>query len=342
MELTAPGDRLAPSRVLVTGAYGLLGGWLVAALLERGAAVTVIRRDDTVSSALVAMGLEPHVAVVHGDVTEESVVARAISEYDIDTVFHLAAQTLVPTANRSPLSTFETNVRGTWLTLEACRLNDCVQRAVVASSDKAYGSHAQLPYTEGHALNGRFPYDASKVAADVLARSYWHSWQLPVAVTRFANLFGGGDFNASRLVPEAVLAVLTGRSPVVRSDGSPERDFLYVEDAVEAYLAITAALGSRDLPGPGAGEAFNAGGGRPHRVLDVVRLICRLGGDGIEPDIRGAGTPAGEIDRQWVDFSKLERVTGWRPAVDLEEGMRRTLSWYREHLASGSVPRALA
>ncbi len=332
--MTEPVQSPTERRVLVTGAYGLLGGWLVAALLEAGAAVTVIRRDDTSHSALLALGLEPRVSVVHGDITGDGVVARAVSEYEIDTVFHLAAQTLVPTANRSPLSTFETNMRGTWLTLEACRLCDCVQRVVVASSDKAYGPHTELPYTEAHALQPRFPYDASKAATDLIARSYWHTWRLPVAVTRFANLYGGGDFNASRLVPEAVVAALTGRPPVVRSDGSPERDFLYVEDAVAAYLAIADALGDRDQPGAAAGEAFNAGGGRPHRVLDVVELICRLAGTGVEPDVRGTGTPTGEIDRQWVDHSKLSALTGWEPTVALEDGLRRTLAWYREHLAA--------
>jgi CDP-glucose 4,6-dehydratase len=330
VRVAGPGSR--QSRVLVTGAYGLLGGWLVSALLDAGAAVTVIRRDDTSHSALLAMGLEPRVSVIHGDILTEGVVTRAISEYETDTVFHLAAQTLVPTANRSPLSTFETNVRGTWTVLEACRLDDVVQRVVVASSDKAYGPHTQLPYVESHPLEPRFPYDASKAATDLIARSYWHTWRLPVAVTRFANLYGGGDFNLSRLIPEAVLATLSGRAPVVRSDGSPERDFLYVEDAVAAYLAIAAALGDRAQPGPAAGEPFNAGGGRPHRVLDVVQLICRLAGGGIRPDIRGTGTPAGEIDRQWVDHSKLSALTGWRPTVALEEGLRRTLAWYREHL----------
>ncbi len=327
--LTGGDGAISSLRVLVTGAYGLLGGWMVRRLLEGAASITVLRRDETPHSALVAMGLEQRVSVVHGDVAAEGVVARAISEYEIDTVFHLAAQTLVPTANRSPLSTFETNVRGTWLTLEACRLNAGVQRVLVASSDKAYGPSSELPYRESHPLNGCFAYDASKVAADVIARSYWHTWRLPVAVTRFANLYGGGDFNLSRLIPEAVLAVLSGRPPVVRSDGSPERDFLYVEDAVAAYLAIMTELGTRDRPGPAAGHAFNAGGGKPHRVLDVVRLICELAGGGVEPDVRGSGIPDGEIDRQWVDYSKLRDLAGWQPAVGLEEGLRRTLSWYR-------------
>jgi CDP-glucose 4,6-dehydratase len=311
--------------VLVTGGYGLLGGWLVRALLERDCEVTVVHRDDRPRSALTAMGLESKLNVVHGDIAVDGVVARALAEYEADTVFHLAAQTLVPTANRAPLSTFETNIKGTWLLLEACR-SIGVDRVVVASSDKAYGPHDDLPYRETHALQARYPYDVSKAATDLLARSYFHTWGLPVAVTRFANLYGGGDFNASRLVPEAIMAALAGRSPVVRSDGSPERDFLYVEDAVAAYLAIADAL-----PGEGAsGEAFNAGGGRPHRVLDVAQLICRLAGTGVEPDIRGQGTPSGEIDRQWVDATKLKALTGWKPRVGLEEGLQHTIDWYRE------------
>jgi CDP-glucose 4,6-dehydratase len=206
------------------------------------------------------MGLSSRLSIVHGDIVDEGVVARALAEYEVDTVFHLAAQTLVPTANRAPLSTFEANIKGTWMLLEACRQFG-VSRVVVASSDKAYGPHDDLPYREHYALQPRYPYDVSKAATDLLARSYWHTWQLPVAVTRFANLYGGGDFNPSRLVPEAVTAALAGRSPVVRSDGSPERDFLYVEDAVAAYLAIAGALGrASGADGAGAaGEAFNAG-----------------------------------------------------------------------------------
>jgi CDP-glucose 4,6-dehydratase len=318
---------LSGRSVLVTGAYGLLGGWLVRALLEGGADVAVLRRDDAVRSPLVLMGLETETNVVHGDICTDGLVARALVEYEIDSVFHLAAQTIVPTANRSPISTFETNIRGTWQVLEACRQHG-VERVVVASSDKAYGPHAELPYREDFALTPVFPYDISKAAADLLARSYWHTWRLPVAVTRFANLYGGGDFNRSRLVPEAVRAALAGRPPVVRSDGSPERDFLYVDDAVTAYLAIWDALGGA---GGAAGEAFNAGGGRPHRVLDVVKLICDLAGTGVEPDVRGAGTPAGEIDRQWVDYAKLHALTGWEPSVALEDGLRRTIEWYRAY-----------
>ena len=312
--------------VLVTGAYGLLGAWLTRALVDLGRRVVVIRRDEPVVSALGLMDLAGAVDVVTGDICEEGLIARALAEYEVSSVFHLAAQTLVGTANRSPRSTFETNVRGTWILLEACR-DHGVSSVIVASSDKAYGRQTELPYRESQALVPTFPYDVSKAAADLITRSYWHSFGVPTAVTRFANLYGGGDTNRSRLVPEAVAAALTGRAPVIRSDGSPERDFLYVEDAVQAYLAIWRAV----LGGEGRGEAFNAGGGGSHRVGDVVDLICRLAGSGVAPDIRGAGVPPGEIDRQWVDAAKLTQLTGWRPHTGLQDGLSRTLQWYREH-----------
>jgi CDP-glucose 4,6-dehydratase len=326
-------DHLPPQSVLITGAHGVLGAWLAARLLDDGHRVVAIRRDEPAASTLELLGRAGEVDTVRGDICEEGLVARALNEYEVSSVFHLAAQTLVGTANHAPRSTFETNVRGTWMLLEACRAHG-TRSVVVATSDKAYGRQAELPYRETQPLVPTFPYDVSKAAADLITRSYWHSFGLPAAVTRFANLYGGGDTNRSRLVPEAVGAALAGRAPVIRSDGSPERDFLYVEDAVAAYLAIWRAL----LAGQGGGEAFNAGGGRPHRVADVVDLICRLaGGVGgvLVPDIRGAGTPHGEIDRQWVDATKLRELTGWAPAVDLEEGLRRTIAWYREH------PRAL-
>jgi CDP-glucose 4,6-dehydratase len=317
--------------VFVTGAYGLLGSWLVRALVARGDRVTVLQRDRAPRSALLLEAVEEAVDVVHGDLNEAGLMARTLGEHEVDTVFHLAAQTIVGTANRSPLGTFESNIRGTWTLLEACRLHGA-QRVVVAASDKAYGASAMLPYTEETPLDPRYPYDVSKAATDLIARSYWHTFGLPVAVTRFANLYGGGDLNRSRLVPEAIGAALAGRAPVIRSDGSPERDFLYVEDAVEAYLLLADALG-----GEGAsGEAFNAGAGAPHSVRDVVARICALAGTEVEPDIRGTGTPNGELDRQYVDASKLRALTGWEPRVDLDEGLRRTIEWYRAH------PQALA
>jgi CDP-glucose 4,6-dehydratase len=313
--------------VFVTGAYGLLGSWLVKALLARGARTTVLRRDAVAVSALALEGTEARVNVVHGDVCDAAVMERALGEYEVESVFHLAAQTIVGVANRSPVSTFEANIRGTWTLLEACRRLG-VGRVVVAASDKAYGAHDELPYREEFALQPRYPYDVSKAATDMIARSYWHSFELPVAVTRFANIYGGGDLNLSRLIPECVLAALGGRPPVIRSDGTLERDYLYVEDAVEAYLAIWELLED----GRGAGEAFNAGGDRPHSVLEVAELACRAAGTGVDPDVRGTGTPPGEITRQWVDSAKLRALSGWEPRVSLEEGLARTVEWYRRYL----------
>lgn len=326
---------LRGSSVFVTGAYGLLGGWLVKALLEQGARVTVLRRDRVASSALALEATEQRVDIVYGDVCDGALIERALAEYEIDTVFHLAAQALVGVAARAPLSTFETNVRGTWTLLEACRRHG-VRRTVLASSDKAYGAHDDLPYRESAALRPVYPYDVSKAAADMIARSYWHTFGLPVALTRCANLYGGGDLNLSRLVPEAVLAALAGRSPVIRSDGTPQRDFLYVEDAVAAYLAVCDLLA--EDPGAAGGEAFNAGAGEPRSVREVVELVCRVAGTDVGPDVRGTGTPPGEISRQWVDSTKLRLATGWEPRVELEEGLRRTVAWYREHIAGRDAP----
>lgn len=333
--VSAPyGAAMAGRTVFLTGAYGLLGSWLAAALLERGARVVALRRDECPESPLVLTGAEARCTVVHGDLLDAELVERAIGEHEADTVVHLAAQTIVGTANRSPRSTFESNVRGTWNVLEACRAH-AVERTIVASSDKAYGPSEVLPYTEELPLRARHPYDASKAAADIIARSYWHTYGLPVAVTRLANIYGGGDLNRSRLIPEAVAAVLEGRAPVIRSDGSPERDFLYVEDAAEAYLAVADLLDA----GAARGEAFNAGSGEPRRAIDVARLVCRLAEAGLEPDVRGEGVPEGEIDRQWIDPSKLRELSGWRARVGLEEGLHRTLDWQRRHARAGAAPR---
>lgn len=313
-------------RALVTGAHGFIGSWLTRALLERGDSVVVLQRDEPALSSLRLLGVEESVSTVHGDLRDADLMRRVLGEYELDTVFHLAAQTIVGTANRSPVSTFDTNIRGTWTLLEACRELE-VPRVVVASSDKAYGAHDELPYREDFALEATYPYDVSKAATDLIARSYWHTYGLPVAVTRFANIYGGADLNFSRLVPEAACAALDGRAPVIRSDGSPQRDFLYVEDATAAYLAIADALDSEAA----RGEAFNAGGEHPHSVREVVELICRVAGSDAEPDIRGQGNPAGEIDRQFVDSAKIRDRCGWTPKVDLEEGLRRAVDWYRDH-----------
>jgi CDP-glucose 4,6-dehydratase len=321
-------ERMSTKSTFVTGAYGMLGGWLVRALLDRGHRVVVLKRDRAIGSALETEGLEARCHVVHGDVADAALMARVVVEEEVGTIFHLAAQTIVGAANQSPASTFTTNITGTWAVLEAARTGGA-QRVVVAASDKAYGEHATLPYTEDMALQPRFPYDVSKAATDLIARSYWSTFGLPVATTRFANLYGGGDLNPSRLIPELVAAVLDGRAPRIRSDGTPERDFLYVEDAVDAYLAIAAALDRPAGPDSARGEAFNAGGGRPISVREVVDTLGRVAGAPLNAVYDPASTTPGEISRQYVDVGKIERVCGWRPRVGLEEGLRRTLDWYR-------------
>lgn len=320
------------SRVLVTGAHGFVGSHLARALLERGETVRILDRPDPREadiggprlSALDLLGIRGEVELAEADLRDAGGVDAAVA--GCEAVFHLAAQTIVGVARNSPLETLEVNVQGAWNVFEACRSHG-VDRVVFASSDKAYGSSPELPYHEDFPLRAAYPYDASKAAADIVARSYAHAYDLPLAVTRFANVYGGGDLNFSRLVPETVAAVLDGRPPVIRSDGSPERDFLHVDDAVAAYLAIAGALAD----GEAAGEAFNAGGERPHSVREVVELIVAAADVGIAPDFQGEGNPDGEIDRQFVDSGKLRELTGWRPEIELGDGLARTLEWYRAH-----------
>ena len=321
-------------RALVTGAHGFVASHLTGALLAEADAVRVLDRPEPRltdlgaprRSGLELLGIRGEVEVVEADLRDAAGVAAAVA--GCDAVFHLAAQTIVGVAREAPRETLETNVLGAWNVFEACR-EAGVGRVVFASSDKAYGASPELPYREDFPLRAANAYDASKAAADVIARSYAQAYGLPLAVTRFANIYGGGDLNFSRLVPETVAAVLDGRPPLIRSDGSPERDFLFVDDAVAAYLAIAAAL---DGAGEGArGEAFNAGGERPHPVREVVDLIAELAGSGVAPEYRGSGTPSGEIDRQYVDSTKLRDLTGWAPRVGLRDGFVRTLRWYREH-----------
>jgi CDP-glucose 4,6-dehydratase len=319
------------TRSLVTGAHGFVASHLTQALLERGDKVRVLDRPDPRiadvggprRSGLDLLGLRKEVELAEGDLRDAEAVERAVA--GCDSIFHLAAQTIVGVARESPAETFEVNVRGAWNVFEACREHG-VKRVVFASSDKAYGASPELPYREDFPLRAAYPYDASKAAADTIARSYATAYELPLAVTRFANVYGGGDLNFSRLIPEAVIALLDGRAPVIRSDGSPERDFLHVDDAVTAYLAIAASLENG-----ASGEAFNAGGERPHSVREVVELIAAAAGTGIAPDFQGTGNPDGEIDRQFVDSTKLRELTGWRPEVALEDGLKATLEWYREH-----------
>jgi CDP-glucose 4,6-dehydratase len=314
-------------RALVTGGHGFVASHLARALLERGDAVTVLDLAPPPLSGLTLQGIAPEVELVEADLRDERRVGATVGAGEFDVVFHLAAQTLVGPAMADPAATFEANVRGTWILLEASRRAD-IPAVVVASSDKAYGPSEELPYREEMRLRPASPYEASKAAADAIALSYRPAYGLPVAVSRFANIYGGGDLNFSRLVPEAIAAVLDGRRPQIRSDGSPERDFLYVDDAVAAYLAIERAVGAG---GPGAGEAFNAGGERPHSVAEVLETIAAVSGAGLDPEFAGTGNPAGEIDRQFVDSAKLRDLTGWGPEVELEDGLARTLEWYRLH-----------
>jgi CDP-glucose 4,6-dehydratase len=313
-------------RALVTGGRGFAASWLAKALLEQGAEVTSIDREAESPTGLELQGIASDVNDVVADLRDYDAVTEALRSNRIDAVFHLAAQAIVGDANASPTPTFRANIEGTWVLLEACR-EAGVELVVVASSDKAYGPHDELPYTEASALQPVFPYDVSKAAADLIARSYWHTYRLPVVVTRMANIYGGGDRNFSRLIPEVVTAVLDGRAPVIRSDGSPERDFLYVEDAAGAYLTVADALAS----GEAGGEAFNAGWGRPLAVREVVETICELGPTDVEPKYQGSGNLSGEIDRQYLDATKIRERIGWKPKVDLREGIGRTLEWYASH-----------
>lgn len=315
-------------RVFVTGASGLLGSWLVEELLRQEAEVVCLIRDWVPDSRLVTGGALSRVTVVRGELEDRDLLLRAMNEHEVRTVFHVAAQTIVGTAARSALSTFEANVRGTWNLLDACRAcPGLVEGVVVASSDKAYGEHDALPYREDTPLQGRFPYDASKACADLIAFSYHRTYDVPVAVTRCGNLYGGGDLNFNRLIPGTIRSALRGESPVVRSDGSYIRDYFYVEDAVEAYLQL-----AERLPDPGfVGEAFNFGTETPMSVLEVVDAILRATGrQRLEPTILGEASH--EIRRQYLDCTKARERLDWRPRHTFEEGLQKTVQWYAHHL----------
>jgi CDP-glucose 4,6-dehydratase len=318
----------AERKTFVTGATGFLGAHVVGQLLDQGAQVVCLERDAARPNTLDLLGLRPRVTVVSGSLEDGGLMERALNEHEIEAVFHLAAQALVVPANRSPLSTFESNIRGTYTLLEACRRMGGVGRIMVASSDKAYGVQARLPYTEEHPLLGLNPYDASKVCTDVLARCYAHSYGLPVGVARMANLYGPGDVNLSRIVPGTIVSVLRGQPPIIRSDGTPLRDYLYVEDGARAYLLFAEKAG--DL----RGEALNFGSGEPVQVLELVENIVRATGKQgqLSPQVMSKAKIAGEIDAQYLSSKKSEVKLGWKPQVQLDEGLRRTVEWYRARL----------
>jgi len=316
---------------LITGATGLLGGWLVRQLLELGADVVCLVRDWVPQCELVRGQLIERVRVVRGNVCDQSLLERALGEYEIDTVIHLAAQTIVGIANRNPVSTFETNVLGTWALLEACRRSPTVKQIVLASSDKAYGEHETLPYDEETPLQGRHPYDVSKSCADLIAQSYAATYDLPVVITRCGNFYGGGDLNWNRIVPGTIRSVLRGQRPVIRSDGHYVRDYFYVEDGAAAYILLAERLAENpDL----RGQAFNFSNETQVTVLQIVERILALMGSGLEPDVRNEAS--NEIRRQYLSAAKARRVLGWQPLFTLEEGLQRTIAWYKEFLGASS------
>ena len=312
--------------VLITGATGLLGSWLVRRLFEAGADVVCFVRDWVPQSEVVRSGLLARVKVVRGDLRDQACMERALGEYEIDTVFHLAAQTIVPIANRNPISTFESNIQGTWILLEACRRSPMVSQIILASSDKAYGDHEQLPYHEEIALQGRHPYDVSKSCADLIAQSYAISYGLPVAITRCGNFFGGGDLNWNRIVPGTIRSVFSGQPPVIRSDGSFVRDYLYVEDGAAAYMLLAEKLAERPRL---SGRAFNFSNELQITVLDLVRRILDLMGSKLLPDVRNEAQ--NEIRNQYLSAARARGELGWKPQFELEDGLRKTIDWYREH-----------
>lgn len=313
---------------LVTGATGLLGGWLVRRLLDAGADVVCLVRDWVPQSEFVRARLIDRVKVVNGDVRSQSLLERTLGEYEVDTVIHLAAQTIVGIANRNPVSTFKTNIGGTWALLEACRRSPTVKQIVVASSDKAYGAHKQLPYDEDAPLMGRHPYDVSKSCADLIAQSYAETYNLPIAITRCGNFYGGGDLNWNRIVPGTIRSVMRGQRPVIRSDGKFVRDYFYAEDGAAANMLLAERMADKSL----AGQAFNFSNESQVTVLDLVGQILKSMGSELEPEVRNEAV--NEIREQYLSASKARTVLGWKPLFTLDEGLRRTIDWYREFLGA--------
>ena len=326
---TPPGGDFWRDRpVLVTGATGLLGGWLVRRLVADGADVVALVRDWVPRSNLLSSDLVARVTMVRGDVRDQDLLERVLGEYEINSVFHLAAQTIVGVANRNPVSTLDTNIRGTWALLEAARRSPLVRSIVTASSDKAYGDHEALPYDETAALKGEHPYDASKSCADLVARMYAVTFGVPVAITRCGNFYGGGDLNWNRLVPGTIRSALKGEKPVIRSDGSLIRDYFYVEDGASAYTCLAQALHDREEL---RGEAFNFSNELQLDVLALAKKILARMGAKQTVDVRAEARH--EIRHQWLSAAKARKTLGWTPQFTLDEGLDRTIAWYREFLA---------
>lgn len=315
--------------VLVTGCTGLLGSWLAENLLDQGANVIALIRDHVPYSRLSREGIADRIVAVSGSLEDMAVVERALNEYEIDTVFHLGAQTIVPIANNNPLSTFESNIRGTWVLLEACRRNRRVKKIVVASSDKAYGEQEHLPYREDMPLMGRNPYDVSKSCADLISQMFFHTYGLPVCVTRCGNLFGGGDLNFNRIVPGTIRSVLFGEQPVIRSDGSFVRDYFYVRDAAQAYMLL-----AEKMEDPGLwGHAFNFGNDEPITVLEIVKeILSAMDAAGLAPLVLNQANS--EIQKQYLSSEKARTMLHWSSSFSLQKGLRETVDWYKAFFSS--------
>ncbi|MSR76513.1 MAG: NAD-dependent epimerase/dehydratase family protein [Candidatus Ryanbacteria bacterium] len=312
--------------VFITGATGLLGSWLVKYLVDAGARVTVLVRDMVPDSHLLTSGYINRVNVVRGSLESYHILERALNEYEIDTVFHAAAQTIVQIANRNPLPTLEANVRGTWNILEAVRRNPNVKKIIIASSDKAYGIHKELPYTEDAPLRGSHPYDVSKSAADLIAQMYHSTYGVPVTITRCGNFFGPGDLNFNRIVPETIRAFASNQRPIIRSDGTFIRDYFYIEDAADAYITLAEKMDDQKIHG----HAFNFSNELQMSVREVVERIGTLMGSNLEPII--ANEARNEIPHQYLSAQKAREMLGWSPRLGFDEGLRRTIDWYRKFL----------
>jgi CDP-glucose 4,6-dehydratase len=323
--------------VLVTGATGLVGSWVVKKLLARGSQVVCLVRDWVPQSEFVSSRCIEHCCLVRGDVTDQSTVERALAEYEIDTVIHLAAQTIVGIANRNPISTFESNIRGTWALLEACRRSPAVRQIVVASSDKAYGDQKILPYDESTSLEGRHPYDVSKSCSDLIAQSYFHTFKLPIAITRCGNFFGGGDLNWNRIIPGTIRSVIEGERPIIRSDGLYVRDYFYVEDGAAAYLLLAEKLAANPAL---CGEAFNFSYESRITVLDIVRRILAHMGSTLAPQVQNEAVK--EIREQYLSAKKAREVLGWSPTFTLDQGLGSTIDWYQGFFANATEKRIAA
>lgn len=311
--------------VFVTGATGFLGPWLIKSLLEHGAKVTALVRDLVPQSSFYKIKNVEKINVVRGALEDYACLERVLGEYEIDTIFHLGAQALVEVANHNPLSTFESNIRGTWNILEAARRTPTIKKIIVASSDKAYGIHERLPYDESTPLFGQHPYDVSKSAADMIAQTYYVTYKLPVVITRCGNLFGGGDLNFSRIIPGTIKSFLENTPPIIRSNGKFIRDYFYVEDAADAYLTLAEKMENLSIHG----QAFNFGGGNTRTVLEVVDRLKKIMGSGLEPKI--INSAKSEIPDQYLSLEKSKTILGWLPKHDFDSALAKTVSWYKDY-----------